>query len=642
MAARNIYVYENGKKIRNTANETIDFLSIKIGSDAMEIKETSGKFDFGARELSNISNASADTSAAGWGQVKTYVAQQVVSGGTVKQNLLTEIQLDNTLGILPGLVTFFTTNAVDSDTVVLKDAAGNTETYTFKDTPSGTFDVAVGGTVAISMSNLSASINTNSVYWKAYYDTSVLASLYAAGLIGIYRKSDTDNAFKIWVTGTVAGDVTNYHGLLEYTTSSSVLIALVNSEPANAQSGFSIAKAGLTNGEIHNVIAEDKLKYWNADYSGGTGAWFTMSEGVIPVSTSGSGGAILGKVTFDSDKGVEVTGIGIAKAKVDGTSMHFDGSGNIAIAANGVSAAKLNADTAGAGLVLNGVSNALDVNVGDGLELGGTGSDFVKIKPDATGGANLAKAANVGANGLAIKVDDSSIEGDSTSGQLKVKALGIATGMLAANSVTAAKLNADTAGAGLVLNGVTNALEVNAGNGISTSGDAVAVVADPTGGANLAKAINVSSNGVAVKIDDLSVKANASNQLYIPGAYASLVNDNAGTITVGQIVYVKSNGHVDLAKADALSTCSGKLGIVMDATIATTAPGNIWLMEGLPVALFTSLTLSVQYFLSAATAGAITTTAPSTVTNCIVPLGKSAAINTTLCFNPEEVVEILS
>ena len=42
-------------------------------------------------------------------------------------------------------------------------------------------------------------------------------------------------------------------------------------------------------------------------------------------------------------------------------------------------------------------------------------------KADETGGANLAKAIDVNTNGIAVKVDDVTIEGDSTSGRLKVK-----------------------------------------------------------------------------------------------------------------------------------------------------------------------------------------------------------------------------
>jgi len=55
-----------------------------------------------------------------------------------------------------------------------------------------------------------------------------------------------------------------------------------------------------------------------------------------------------------------------------------------------------------------------------------------------------------------------------------------------------------------------------AGNGISGgAGSALAVASDSTGGANLATIVNVSANGVAVRIDDATITENGSNQLAV-------------------------------------------------------------------------------------------------------------------------------
>lgn len=77
-------------------------------------------------------------------------------------------------------------------------------------------------------------------------------------------------------------------------------------------------------------------------------------------------------------------------------------------------------------------------------------------------------------------------------GQLQTK-------WIADDAVTEAKLNTSVAG-----NGVT-------GGG----GSALAVEADSTGGANLATVVNVSSNGVAVKVDSDTITENGSNQLQV-------------------------------------------------------------------------------------------------------------------------------
>ena len=74
MASRDLVTFESGKyKRRVSSQETLDFLSIKVGESGLEIKESSAAFDFSAKKLTDIANAVADTDAPGWGQVKTYV-----------------------------------------------------------------------------------------------------------------------------------------------------------------------------------------------------------------------------------------------------------------------------------------------------------------------------------------------------------------------------------------------------------------------------------------------------------------------------------------------------------------------------------------------------------------------------------------
>lgn len=86
-----------------------------------------------------------------------------------------------------------------------------------------------------------------------------------------------------------------------------------------------------------------------------------------------------------------------------------------------------------------------------------------------------------------VNVDNSSLE--NASGTIRVKASGI----------TASHLASSVAGDGLT----------------GGAGSPLAVQPDAVGGANLAKVINVSANGVAVKIDDVTIGENGSNQLYV-------------------------------------------------------------------------------------------------------------------------------
>lgn len=115
----------------------------------------------------------------------------------------------------------------------------------------------------------------------------------------------------------------------------------------------------------------------------------------------------------------------------------------------------------------------------------------------------------------------------------------------------------------------------------------------------------------------------------------SKTNANAGTIEIGMPVYVKSDGEIDLARANASGTTK-VLGLVKDATILTTEAGLIQ-TDGVLVASTGEwdavtgesggLTEGVIYYLSASAAGELTTTAPSAGTQFVAPVG--LAISTT-------------
>ncbi len=96
-------------------------------------------------------------------------------------------------------------------------------------------------------------------------------------------------------------------------------------------------------------------------------------------------------------------------------------------------------------------------------------------------------------------------------------------------------------------------------------------------------------------------------------------NDNAGSLTIGMPVYAKANGNVDKARANAIST-SEVLGLAA-ATIATTASGGIQTAGTLTATTGEwdavtgqtgGLTPGSIYYLDPATAGLLTTTAPTT------------------------------
>ncbi|HEY9659541.1 MAG TPA: hypothetical protein V6C65_13870, partial [Allocoleopsis sp.] len=69
MANKVVYLLQSGKRVWvHSASETFDFLSVKIGASAMEIKETAGAFDFSAKKLSNIASGTSAGEALSYSQ----------------------------------------------------------------------------------------------------------------------------------------------------------------------------------------------------------------------------------------------------------------------------------------------------------------------------------------------------------------------------------------------------------------------------------------------------------------------------------------------------------------------------------------------------------------------------------------------
>lgn len=115
----------------------------------------------------------------------------------------------------------------------------------------------------------------------------------------------------------------------------------------------------------------------------------------------------------------------------------------------------------------------------------------------------------------------------------------------------------------------------------------------------------------------------------------SLVNDNAGSITAGQVVYIKDNGNVDLAQANVANLDTFQIGIVKDASIATTASGNIYVIDGLLLSGFSSLTPGAKVYVSRSTAGALTQSLTGFVAGEFVYCVGRAISATEIAYDPE-------
>ena len=262
-----------------------------------------------------------------------------------------------------------------------------------------------------------------------------------------------------------------------------------------------------------------------------TGSGLEVSSDLVRIASSAAG---------DGLTGGSGSALAVQVSDLAGTGLEDDGSNNLRIASaaagdglqggSGVALAVDVSDFAGTGLEDDGSENLRIASSAAGNGLTGGSGSALAVSADTTGGANLATVINVSTNGVAVKIDDTTI-GENASNQLEVKDGGIGVdqinssiagdGIQGGSGSALAVDVSDFAGFGLEDDGSENLriASTGIGNGLTGgSGTVVSVQADTTGGANLAEAINVSSNGVAIKIDDSTIGVNASDQLEVKDA----------------------------------------------------------------------------------------------------------------------------
>lgn len=101
-------------------------------------------------------------------------------------------------------------------------------------------------------------------------------------------------------------------------------------------------------------------------------------------------------------------------------------------------------------------------------------------------------------------------------------------------------------------------------------------------------------------------------------------------MSAGQPVYLKSNGHIELARANAIGT-SIVAGLLLSDVLSTFAgsyikDGSLYLADWTAVIGAASLTLGAAYYLDSDLAGRLTSVAPISVGEFVCPVGQ--AVNT--------------
>jgi len=114
-----------------------------------------------------------------------------------------------------------------------------------------------------------------------------------------------------------------------------------------------------------------------------------------------------------------------------------------------------------------------------------------------------------------------------------------------------------------------------------------------------------------------------------------VTGEAGGNLTIGQVVYFKSDAHWYLAKADAIGTTEGILGI-STATITLGNTGLILLFGFIEYDTW-NWTSAAPLFISAATAGLETETKPTTTTQFVRRVGYAYSPDIVL-FYPDSTV----
>lgn len=72
-------------------------------------------------------------------------------------------------------------------------------------------------------------------------------------------------------------------------------------------------------------------------------------------------------------------------------------------------------------------------------------------------------------------------------------------------------------------------------------------------------------------------------------------NDGSGTLTVGDVIYVKANNNIDAANGQIVNFNFYPIGIVLQAVIVPGTQGYVLLKEGVPLSYYTGLSIGPVY-----------------------------------------------
>lgn len=459
-ASIDIFIYNGTKTLASSKNLNALFASLAVGALAsgLVISEASGKFDFNAKNLSNVGGvALASGTVTGLPTTATGSTDATSKNYVDTQDNLRVLKAGDTM---TGNLDFGGSFKVTG--LATPTASGDAVSKSYADALfiGGRIqeDVAAASTANVSLTSAPATVDG---YTLVAGDRLLLKNQTDGKENGIYDFSSAGAA----LTRSSSLDNQPLSEILN-----GVLVPRVKSG-AQAGSAWIISSVGTGSGHVH-TLGTDSI---------------TFTSFATPVTyTAGAGVYFSGMTVLANTDGVTIDTNG-ATANGTATIQVINGAITTAkLAALSVTAAKLGSDVAGTGLS-GGNGSALSVNFdGSTLDASGTGGSL-EVK---TGGVGTAQLAN----------------------------LAVTTGKLAATSVTAAKLGSDVAGSGLTGgNGSALAVSVGSETGVQISGGNVVADYDRTvtnGGATGLSAGQVGYMDATGKVQGLAIAATANLDQY--------------------------------------------------------------------------------------------------------------------------------
>lgn len=189
MASFKVIVYQNGKPTGRESNaETFDFLSIRVGASTLEIKETSGHFDFAAKRLTNIAAGTSAGHAVEYAQLNTALADYIPLTQKAAANGVASLDAGGKVPVaqLPNsIMEYLGTWNASTNTPTLANGTGNA---------GDVYIVSVAGTQNLGAGNITFAAGDWVIYNGSVWEKSVNSNAVASvnGFTGVVVLTTSD------------------------------------------------------------------------------------------------------------------------------------------------------------------------------------------------------------------------------------------------------------------------------------------------------------------------------------------------------------------------------------------------------------------------------------------------------------------